>query len=259
MLECSAMCRQNVPARRRGRDRTTPGKEHAVKISARQRRADPVRESFRPIRITAHLCLAVFSIVCVSTALIWGKPYIHAWQLVLAHLVGGRPLNASVGTALGFGRTFVLFQACMQDLILSLYLYPCIVSGYRFAARWPVAGRALHNTHRLAVEHKDRLAPYGMAGLAIFVILPLWGTGPYVGVAAGYLMGLSTTRTFAAVTAGNVVAVALWIGVFDAINDELAEINRNLPWAPAAAILVLSVVAMIWHSARKRRRAKKGP
>ena len=245
-----------------GRPASRPSQRGAackiVSTAVRQRRTDPVRESLRPIRLLAHGCLAVFLAVCVWTALIWGKPYIHAWQLVLAHLVGGRPLNASVGTALGFGRTFILFQACMQDLVFSLYLYPCIISGYRFAARWPVVGRALYNTHRLAFEHKDRLAPYGMAGLAIFVVLPLWGTGPYVGIAAGYLMGLGALRTFAAVTVSNVIAVALWIGVFDAVNEELAEINRNLPWAPAAAILVLSVVAMIWHSARKRRRAKKG-
>lgn len=144
----------------------------------------------------------------------------------------------------------------MQDLIISLYLYPCIVTGYRIAARWPLVGTALRNTHHLAVSHKSRIAPYGVAGLALFVFLPLWGTGPYVGVAAGYLMGFGILRTFGRRDGGQYHRRGiLKMGPIDVINEELTEINRNLPWAAAALILFASLAATVWNARRKRRNA----
>ena len=213
--------------------------------------------TLRRIRFLGHISLAGTLAVFVGAYLLWGKPYSEVGKLILAHIFGGRAGNATVGLNSGFSPGFILFQACMQDFIIMFYAFPFIVTGLTAAEKWPVVGPALAHIHELAMRHKARLAPYGLVGLTLFVIFPIWTTGPLVGVVVGYLLGLGIVFSFVAVMVGNTIAAALWIWAFDYINEKLLLLNENLPWLLMGAILIASIVGGGLHRWQKYREAKR--
>ena len=130
-------------------------------------------------------------------------PYHLAWQVVLAHIGGGRAASAGLGIELGFGFVFLFFIFFMCDIITMLYIYPLFVSGFQRISHWRIIGPMLKKTHDLAHKHKARIEPYGPIGLLSFVLFPFWSTGPLVGVVVGYLIGLRTWITFTASAGAN--------------------------------------------------------
>ncbi len=207
------------------------------------------------IRLLGHVSLAITALVFIGAAVLWGEPYPHVGKLIVAHIVGGRAGNATIGLNSGFDPWFILFQSCMQDFIIMFYAFPIFATGLAAAEKWPLIGPALTRIHALAERYKSRLAPYGVLGLMLFVLFPFWSTGPLVGVVVGYLLGLRVLWSFSAVIVGNVIAVALWIFAFDFVNGKLLAIDENLPWIVAAAIIVASILGGLWHRWQRRRQA----
>ena len=217
----------------------------------------PSAADLKRIRNLGHVCLGVTIAVFVGAYLVWGKPYGEVGKLVVAHIVGGRAGNASIGLNSGFNPWFILFQSCMQDFIIMFYAFPLFATGLAAAEKWPVIGSALTQIHALAERHKARLAPYGVLGLTLFVVFPFWSTGPLVGVVVGYLLGLRVLFSFAAVITGNIIAVALWIWAFDFVNTRLHAIDENLPWVLTGAIVGVSILGAIWHRWQRREKTPK--
>jgi hypothetical protein len=153
--------------------------------------------------------------------------FIGAGKLViLAGAVEGAPLNvwalatlvvyADVGTAL-----FV-----MANMV---YLYRVPLVG-----RWMAATR--ETGHRVLGEHRW-MRRFTWLGVAVFVALPVQGSGGVLGTVIGRLLGLTRTGLLVAVSAGSAVgsyALAL-LGRFG--RSRTAEIASN-PLVSAALALV---------------------
>ena len=120
----------------------------------------------------------------------------------MAHFVGGRAGNAGEGLEQDFNPWFLFFQSCMQDFILMFLAYPWFVRGFQQFTKVPVIGPHLASAHTLALKYKKDIAPYGGVGLMVFVFIPIWSTGPLVGVIVGYLLGLGVLLTFTSVIVG---------------------------------------------------------
>ena len=74
---------------------------------------------------------------------------------------------------------------------------------YKKAAIW-VAKRAKKGS-------KNKLKKYGYVGLALFVMIPLPGTGVYVGSIATYLFKMDRTKAFWANTIGiTISSMIVW-------------------------------------------------
>ncbi len=61
------------------------------------------------------------------------------------------------------------------------------------------------------------VAKYGLLGLALFVAIPLPGTGAYSGTAAAWLLGMEWHRAFAAVAIGVTIAFGVVWGLSEAV------------------------------------------
>ena len=214
---------------------------------------EPSARTLRLIRTAAHLSLTGMLSMWVILYFWKEEPYAQVWQVFVAHLAGGRAGGVGTGFLYGFSPKYLFVQSFLTDLILILYVYSLFVSGFQRAARWPLIGSWLTKMHEAALKHKDRIAPYGPPGLMIFVIIPIWTTGPIVGVLAGYMLGMRTWVTFFAVLFGDFIAVGTWIMLYDQVS---ADSNTK---AAALLILVFTLVlfgALFSYIVRRKNRRK---
>tara|TARA_A100001037_G_scaffold302527_1_gene334362 strand:+ start:454 stop:1185 length:732 start_codon:yes stop_codon:yes gene_type:complete len=210
-------------------------------------------QSLRFIERCGQLVLTGTIVFFVVMGVMFPEPYAKVWQLVLTHMVTGRAGNVGYGLELGFSPLFLLFQCSVQDLIILLLCYPLIVAGYRKAVEWPYIGSTLEGIRQSADKHKSKIEPYGVVGLMVFVIFPFWSTGPLVGAVVGFLIGMRNWVAFTAVTLGNVVAVALWVFLFQRMRD----FNERLTNGILISILVVVLVSAIVFRVRRLRRVRR--
>lgn len=180
----------------------------------------------------------------VLLALVWPDPYVGVWQLLVSHMVMGGIGNVGYALELGFHPFFVLFQCTMQDYAILWVFYPLCILGYYKALHIRVIGPWLIRIHATASQHKKMVERFGILGLMSLVIFPVWNTGLLVGALIGYLMGMRRWVTFTAVMAANLIAVILWVFLFQqmtAISEHLAH------WLLIAVFVgsVVSIVAMV--------------
>jgi uncharacterized membrane protein len=89
-----------------------------------------------------------------------------------------------------------------------LVIYPGFVfldHFFRKVDRWVLHG-LIEKTRAKAKPYVEK---YGMPGLAVFVAVPLPGTGAYAGTLAAYLFGMNHRQAFASISAGVAAAGAI--------------------------------------------------
>ncbi len=219
------------------------------------RHGDPSRRTLRHVRRAGHysllLLLGVFFALSLGTRDDPDSPYGYLWGLAVAHMTGGRAINAAVGKEFGFSPWFVFFQASMIDLIIMCYLWPLLVAGHRHLRGWPIIGPFLENIHRGAQRHTDRIGAFGDLGLLVFVIFPFWCTGPLVGAFAGYLAGMPTWRIFLVVTLGNTLAVAAWISAYDYLH----AVNPVMALALLAILVAITLGGVLYRHRKEKKKS----
>ncbi len=212
---------------------------------------EPTPQVLRRILNLAHLLLLVLLATWMLLFYMHGEPYDKTWRVVLLQLFFGRAAGVGAGLSMNFSPTFLLFQASMVDVILMLYVYPLFVRGYQHLTRVPFIGGYLAGVHKVALSHTKRMAPYGVVGLMTFVIFPFWSTGCLVGSVVGYLIGLPTWMSLSSVTAGNIVAIAIWVWFYERLRG----------WNETAALVLLIIIfalaiAGVVYSRMRRARKK---
>lgn len=116
-------------------------------------------------------------------------------------LVPGLELRAGIpaGVALGLPIPVAVAVSVLGNVLqifVALYL---IEWAYRRAVRFPRIQRWLKHTEKQVARHKTLIQRYGWIGLAVFVLLPLPGTGAWGGAALSRLLQVS--------------AVGVWLGL----------------------------------------------
>ena len=211
---------------------------------------EPSPRVLRLVLNLGHLLLITLLLSWVFLAGFKGEPYENTWKVMLSQVFAGRAAAVGAGLRWNFSPLFLLYQAAMVDAILMLYIYPTFVRGYQHLTWVPFVGNYLANIHKVALSHKKRMAPYGVAGLMLFVIFPFWSTGCVVGAIVGYLIGLSTLVSLLSVTTGNIAAIALWIWFY----DRLQGWNENVALVFLAIIFALAIAGILFARVRRTRK-----
>jgi hypothetical protein len=86
------------------------------------------------------------------------------------------------------------------------------------------------------------------------VWFPFWMTGPVVGSAIGYLLGMPAWVTLSVVLAGTFVAIVGWAYVLFGLYTRAAVFA---PWAPVLIVslvilVILAVYFLDWRGKRRR-------
>ncbi len=215
--------------------------------------------TLRLIERLGQTCLTIWIVVLVALGVMWEEPYAKVWQLVVGQVAGGRALSVSTGLKLGMSRWFLLFQCSLQDIIVLLLVFPFVVAGYRKAVEMSFIGRTIVNIRASAERHKDKVQPWGAIGLVAFVLFPFWSTGALAGGVIGYLIGMRIWVTFASVIIGNVIAVALWIFLFDQMNLISEGLVNHMPTLIIIGLILASAGLAAHKYLRKKREAVNPP
>lgn len=179
-----------------------------------------------------HLMMLTTFVTWIAMYLIKGDPYDETWKIILLTTFFGRAAAVGAGLNQDFHPLFLFYQAVITDFIIVLYLFPIFVRGYERLTHIRYIGNYLDSLHKVALNYKGRVAPYGVAGLLIFVVFPFWSTGPLVGSIIGFLIGLPAVLTVVVVTVGNIVATAAWVWFYDWLQD----------WSPGTATTLLVLI-----------------
>jgi len=119
--------------------------------------------------------------------------------------------------------------------------------------RLPGIGTWLRNAHDRAsgaLAEYPRLKRMAFWGAAIFVALPLPGSGWMGGTFAGHLLGLSRTMGVAAIAVGTAMVTLTFAAMAEFLGAEAEPILKS-PWTFVGAALVLALVVwLLWRKFR---------
>lgn len=171
-----------------------------------------------------------------------------------AHMIGamsffnltfGRAVSMSIGYAGGYGHAVVLTVNIWVETVLVLLFYPVFVFSMRKLVVFPKLKRHLERTRAAAERHSDTVRRYGIIGLLVFVWFPFWMTGPVVGCAIGYMLGMSPRLTITVVLTGTYIAMGGWAFLMFDLHNRATEFGA---WAPLVLIglIILFVLAGYW-------------
>ncbi|PIU54739.1 MAG: hypothetical protein COS89_09235 [Deltaproteobacteria bacterium CG07_land_8_20_14_0_80_38_7] len=101
---------------------------------------------------------------------------------------------------------YVFFVCVISNIILGIVLYPIIDRLIKILERIPVIEKFWN---KFVIRAQNKIHPYvkkwGTIGVALFIAVPLPGSGSYSGVLGAYLLGISYRKTIIA----NIIGVTL--------------------------------------------------
>jgi len=114
-----------------------------------------------------------------------------------------------VGLFLGLSPWEAIFWSTLGNLAPIPLLLAGLLAARRWARHWPLVGPILAWIERRVERHRGQVDRYGPWGLALFVGVPLPGTGAWTGAAIAALLDLPLGRATLAIIAGVIIAAAL--------------------------------------------------
>ncbi|MGB9093048.1 MAG: small multi-drug export protein [Gallionella sp.] len=173
--------------------------------------------------------------------------------MIFTDMAFGMIVSMSVGYTNGFGNAFVIPVVMWVETVMVLLFYPVFVFSMRKLVEFPRLKRIIERTQAAAERHHGRVRRYGAAGLFIFVWFPFWMTGPVVGSAIGYLLGMPAWLTLSVVLAGTFVAIVGWACLLFGLYTRAGVFA---PWAPVliVSLVILVILAVYFLDRRGKRR-----
>jgi len=155
------------------------------------------------------------------------------------------------GAPLGPGGLAILCVAVdtLIALVLALFVGPL--------RRLPWIGPTLRGINlraRAVLEEYPRLRRMAFFGVALFVFLPLPGTGAVGGMFSGQMIGLSRPMTVLAVAFGTGSIAALFWGLASTLGAESEHILKSPAFVGGTALVLVVCVWAGWRVARRKLR-----
>jgi uncharacterized membrane protein len=155
------------------------------------------------------------------------------------NILFGRAAGISFGYSFELGNVLVVITNIIIETILVLIFYPLFVFSWRSILVIKPLRRIMKRTSIAAEAHQDTIRKYGIIGLFMFVWIPFWMTGPMVGCAIGYLLGLSPWKNLTIVLSSTCLAVFCWALLLREIHDRVAEYG---PYASIALVIIIILI-----------------
>jgi len=198
--------------------------------------------------LAVGVALAVTGSLAVLLLPFWAPD--HSQEIMAmsaAHLVFGRAAAMSIGYSQNLAHGVVIGVNLFIEATLVLIFYPLFVLGcHRLPLARPL-DRMLSRARTAAQTHHASIRRFGAAGLALFVWLPFWMTGPVVGSFIGYLIGLPVWLNLGVVLVATSVAIVGWAFFLFQLTELVSRWGTLGPVLFVAALLIAIVVARLLY------------
>lgn len=202
--------------------------------------------------LLAGLAVAFGYCIWLAATFAFAREHFHGYLgMTATHVLFGRAAGMAFGYALEYGHWIVVPVNMAIETVIVLLFYPLFVAGWRRLLIFDTLQRFMSRVREAAEANHGRIRRYGIPGLFVFVFIPFWMTGPVVGSVIGYLIGLRPWLNLTVVLGGTYVAIGIWGVLLKGMRDRAAEFG---PYAPAAIVVLLALIAMIAHLLDRRRR-----
>lgn len=188
-----------------------------------------------------HACWLIFKLAASPEA---AQALIGA---TVAAVVGGRAAGLVSGYSLGLGNAAVIPIVMIVETVYVLTLYPLFVFSWRHLVVIRRLKNVLARIRGAAEAHHGRIQKYGIIGLFVFVWMPFWMTGPVVGAAIGFLIGLRTWFNLPVVLIGTYAAIISWAFFLRHVHGWLASYSVYAPVLLLAGLLAIIIVGHRLH------------
>jgi uncharacterized membrane protein len=170
--------------------------------------------------------------------------------LMLAYVFppAGKESVIPLGIAIGFPWWLMAWSIALMDILAGIFM----ALNCDLALKIPLLGRWIQHFMERGGDFVNRrpwLERFYFAGVALFVMFPLQGSGGIGGTLVGRMIGLSAGRTLAAISLGALAGCTL-IAVGAQLIKEL--ISMNLLLGIGVMIAVLSVLAVAYLLYKRR-------
>ena len=197
------------------------------------------------------LVVTLLSIIGLVLSSLWFPEKSHFIVAVTAtNILFGRAAGMSVGYAAGLGHSVVLPVNMLIETILVLLFYPLFVFSWRRLLVIKALRNIMKHTSKAAETHRETIRKYGILGLFIFVWSPFWMTGPIVGCAIGFLLGLRPWFNLTVVLLGTYLAITCWAIFLREIIDYVAGYSPFAPIILVAIVILIGVLGYVLHGVR---------
>ncbi len=204
------------------------------------------------------LILSLLGISGLALSWLWSPTLSQVLITMTAtNILFGRAAAMSFGYAVNLSHGVVVPVNMLIETILVLLFYPLFVFSWRHLVEIPGLSNIIKRTSRVAEANRETIRKYGMIGLLAFVFLPFWMTGPVVGCAIGFLLGLHTWVTLTVVLAGTYLAIGGWALLLRELHVRVAEYSVFGPMVLTALIVLIAVAGYLLHRAHSEREAGK--
>ena len=191
--------------------------------------------------LMAGLVLSLLGISCLALSWLWIPDKSHVLAVMTAtNIIFGRAAGMSVGYTMGLDHIVVVPVNIFIETILVLLFYPLFVFSWRRLLVIQALRKFMERTGRAAEAQRVTIRRYGIIGLFIFVWSPFWMTGPVVGCAIGFLLGLRPWLNLTIVLTGTYLAITCWAILLREIHDRIAMYSSFAP-----IILVIFLILII--------------
>lgn len=190
--------------------------------------------------------LALVGVVVMVSVSYWSMPTSRMiGAMSFANIIFGRAVSMSVGYANGYGHALVVPVNIWTETVLVLLFYPVFVLSMRKLVKFPRLGGFIERVHATAERHHDKVRRYGIFGLLVFVGIPFWMTGPVVGCAIGYLIGLPSWLTLTVVLIGTYIAISGWAVLLFSLHTHAAGLGAWVPMLIIGIAIALTLAGYI--------------
>ena len=188
------------------------------------------------------LILTLLSVIVLGFGYLRFPEKVHVFLGMSAtNILFGRAAGISFGYSFGLGNVLVILTNIIIETILVLIFYPLFVFSWQSILVIEPLRKIMKRTSLAAETHQDTLRKYGIIGLFMFVWLPFWMTGPMVGCAVGYLLGLSPWKNMIIVLSSTCLAIVCWSLLLREIHDRVTEYG---PYASIIFVIAIILIAL---------------
>lgn len=127
--------------------------------------------------------------------------------MTISHIIAGRLVGLTVGYTGNLGHHIVISLNMIIETVMVLIFYPLFVLSWKKLIDFKILKKFNEEIKKTAESRQNFIRKSGVISLLIFVWFPFWMTGPIIGCAIGFLIGLRAWVNLTVVLSGTFLAI----------------------------------------------------